>query len=107
MESRVTPTELAAFPTWAEVERDYLTRLLEACDGKVVLAAKVSGIPRASLYRKVAELGLRTSGQMASEVRAEAQRQSDQAWEELRAHPPARGYQLPEAFQQAIRKVRP
>ena len=41
-------------------ERLYFTRLLESCSGNHAEAARRAGLSRSSLYRKLAELGLRT-----------------------------------------------
>ena len=42
------------FPTLAEVEYDYVIKVLKACDGNRVRAAEVLGIGRATLYRLIA-----------------------------------------------------
>jgi DNA-binding NtrC family response regulator len=42
------------FPTLAEVEYDYVMRVLNACDGNRARAAEVLGIGRATLYRLIA-----------------------------------------------------
>jgi DNA-binding NtrC family response regulator len=42
------------FPTLAEVEYDYVIKVLKACDGNRARAAEVLGIGRATLYRLIA-----------------------------------------------------
>jgi DNA-binding NtrC family response regulator len=42
------------FPTLAEVEYDYVVKVLRACDGNRARAAEVLGIGRATLYRLIA-----------------------------------------------------
>lgn len=78
------PTELAALPTFAELEDEYILKLLEATEGNVTLAAKVSGMGRSTLYRKVKQLGIRTCGDRSSERRAaflqELTAQREKAW---------------------------
>lgn len=85
----MNPTELAAFPTFAEIEDEYILRLLDACEGNVTLAAKVSGMGRATLYRKVKQLGIRTCGDRSFERREaflqELTAQRAKAWALLQA----------------------
>lgn len=84
----MTPAELAAFPTFREMEADYLARVLEACEWNVTLAARVSGVGRATLYRKVVDLGLQTSRARERLVRLETRAQLEKAFLELRGSPP-------------------
>jgi len=51
------PTELA---TMEEVERRYIRRVLEAVDGNKTLAARILGLDRKTLYRKLEDQKLQT-----------------------------------------------
>jgi len=77
---------LAHVPTLAEVERIHLTQVVEACDGDITLAARVAGIGRATLYRKVKEWGLRTSG--GASRQAALLRELQELREAAQARPP-------------------
>ena len=46
------------FPTLAQVERDHILRALRQCGGQPSRAAKLLGIGRTTLYRKLKEYGL-------------------------------------------------
>jgi DNA-binding NtrC family response regulator len=46
--------EAPNFPTLAEVEHDYVMKVLKSCDGNRARAAEVLGIGRATLYRLIA-----------------------------------------------------
>jgi transcriptional regulator with PAS, ATPase and Fis domain len=48
---------LARKATLADVERAYVRRVLDAVDGNVALAARILGIDRRTVYRKLSELG--------------------------------------------------
>lgn len=48
------PEEL---PTLAAVERAHIERVIAACDGKIIRAARVLGVARATLYRRLREYG--------------------------------------------------
>ncbi len=59
-----TPARAAAgdgaLKTLAEVEREHVLRVLEACGGRQADAARVLGIGRTTLWRKLRELGVGT-----------------------------------------------
>ncbi len=52
------PPASAAFPTLAQVEREHILRALQECGGQPTKAAKLLGIGRTTLYRKLKEYGL-------------------------------------------------
>jgi two-component system, NtrC family, response regulator HydG len=56
------PEEL---PTLDEMQRRYIKKVLAACHGNKTQAAKVLGIYRRALYRRMAQLGLETGGKLA------------------------------------------
>ncbi|MDQ7006036.1 MAG: sigma-54 dependent transcriptional regulator [Acidobacteriota bacterium] len=45
-------------PTLAEVERAHIARVLEVCGGNKKRAARILGLPRATLYRRIERYGL-------------------------------------------------
>jgi DNA-binding NtrC family response regulator len=45
---------------FASFERELINQTLRACDGKVIDAARQLGISRATLYKKIAALGIAT-----------------------------------------------
>lgn len=51
-------SSLSSLPTFAEVERDLITRALEATGGNKLRAAKLLGISRKKLYSKISKYGL-------------------------------------------------
>jgi DNA-binding NtrC family response regulator len=55
----VRPPKPDLMKTLAEIERAHINAVLEACGGHVESAAKRLGIGRASLYRKLREMGPR------------------------------------------------
>lgn len=61
-EDVVSPSPLRAHSTMmrtlAEVEREHVARVLEACGGRQIDAARVLGIGRTTLWRKLSTLGL-------------------------------------------------
>lgn len=58
---------LGQLPTLEQRNARYIRRVMRLCRGNVTLAARVMGIGRATLYRKVSELQLETA--LAMEAR--------------------------------------
>ncbi len=52
------PPELAKYHRFRDVERMYYFDLMKACDGRVTRAAKLSGMPRCTIYNKIKEFKL-------------------------------------------------
>ncbi len=57
---QLTRTELE--PLLAEVEREHISTVLEACNGNRTEAARLLGLTRPKLYRRLEQLGLERSG---------------------------------------------
>ena len=53
------PTELAR--TLAEIEREHVMRVVEACAGNLAAASRVLGIDRSTLVRKLRRWGVNGS----------------------------------------------
>jgi len=53
-----SPGEQKRFPTIQELERDHISLVLRACDGRKHQAAETLGIDRKTLYRKMRQFGL-------------------------------------------------
>jgi transcriptional regulator of acetoin/glycerol metabolism len=56
--AQIRRRQLAALPTLAEREARYMRRVLLLAGGNVKLAAEVLGIGKATLYRRIDELGI-------------------------------------------------
>ena len=52
------PEEGARVPTLVEVEREHVQRVMSLCSGNKKRAARILGIPRGTLYRKLERFGL-------------------------------------------------
>ena len=57
------------FPTLAEVEYDYVIKVLKACDGNRARAAEILGIGRATLYRLIARKNADEHSRESTEMR--------------------------------------
>jgi DNA invertase Pin-like site-specific DNA recombinase len=63
-------------PSLREHERSYMRRVLLLCGGDVTLCARVLGIGRATLYRKIQSMeGIETRGERLERQRNERARQ--------------------------------
>lgn len=65
----MTPRHLAAFPTFKQLEAEYLESLFVLCDGNIPLASKVSGLSKATIYRKLRGMDLKSYAERKSERR--------------------------------------
>jgi DNA-binding NtrC family response regulator len=89
------PEEL---PSLDEMQRRYIKKVLAACHGNKTQAAKVLGIYRRALYRRMAQLGLDTGGKLGGAdavldeaAQAEADRLAELAGEDDDEAAPAGG----------------
>jgi two-component system response regulator HydG len=55
-------------PTLDEMQRRYITRVLAACHGNKTQTARVLGIYRRALYRRMNQLGLEPSAASAAKA---------------------------------------
>ncbi len=63
---------LERLPTLEQRNARYIRRVMQLCHGDVDCAAQVLQIGRATLYRKVSELGIETLGQRKERARVQA-----------------------------------
>ena len=72
---------IAALPSLEKIQLRYIHRVLRVCEGDLLLACKVLGISRATMYRKLVHFeGLETKGQRVARERAERQQAIKAAW---------------------------
>ena len=53
------PKKPHAVEKFVDCERDYFQRLLHACQGNICAAVQMSGIGRSTIYRKIADYGIK------------------------------------------------
>lgn len=59
----ITQSKLHLLPTLAQREYRYIARVLRIVEGDITLAARVLGIGRATLYRRIRGFDIETRGQ--------------------------------------------
>jgi two-component system response regulator HydG len=60
--------ETGAIPSLDEIERRHITRVLTAAHGNKTLAARILGVDRKTLHRKLSQYARATSGQQENGV---------------------------------------